>query len=407
MAFSSTSVLFVLLFCLTSAKQPKYPVILVPGDGGSQLFAKLDRPTVPHFYCSQKTAEYYNIWLDLEELAPVPIDCFVDNMKLRYNRTTHTSHNAEGVDIRIDSFGETQTVEWLDPDRLSHDVPSLAYFYTLVEMLVAHNYTRNVNIKGAPYDFRRAPNELGDFYKNLTRLIEDTYVENGNSPMVMVAHSMGNPVMLYFYNHMPLAWKNKYIRAHIALAGVWAGAVKPIRLMTSGDSLGVIVVSPLTVRPEQRAMPSTAWLMPSTRLWNSSEVLVITEHRNYTVSDYQQLFKDINYTDGFMLWQDTKDLIIDLQAPQVEVHGVHGYGLPTPGVLKFKSGGFPDTYPDTIPDDGDGTVNIRSLEAFLGWEAKQKAPVKHLVLKGAEHMAILKDPRTLDYVLNFLFGGGR
>ena len=80
-------------------------------------------------------------------------------------------------------------------------------------------------------------------------------------------------------------------------------------ILWAGDSLGVFVVSPLKVRPEQRAMPSTAWLMPSTRFWEPDEVLVITEHRNYTVSDYKQLFMDINYTDGYLLWQDTKDLI--------------------------------------------------------------------------------------------------
>ena len=49
--------------------------------------------------------------------------------------------------------------------------------------------------------------------------------------------------------------------------------------------------------------------MPSTRFWEPDEVLVITEHRNYTVSDYKQLFTDVNYTDGYLLWQDTKDLI--------------------------------------------------------------------------------------------------
>ena len=80
-----------------------------------------------------------------------------------------------------------------------------------------------------------ATDELAEFYANLTKLIEVTYAENGNSSVVMIAHSMGNPVMLYFYNHKPQEWKDKYIRAHLSLAGVWAGAVKPVRLMTSGE----------------------------------------------------------------------------------------------------------------------------------------------------------------------------
>ena len=55
--------------------------VTVPGDGGSQLFAKLDRPSVPHYYCTAKTSGYFNIWLNMEEFTPFPIDCFVDNMR--------------------------------------------------------------------------------------------------------------------------------------------------------------------------------------------------------------------------------------------------------------------------------------------------------------------------------------
>ena len=70
----------------------------------------------------------------------------------------------------------------------------------------------------------------------------------------------------------------------------------------------------------------------------------------------------------------------------------------------FEPKGFPDKYPQNIPDDGDGTVNMRSLQAFLPWAVKQKQPVKHAILKGAEHMAILKDERTLNYIVQFLTG---
>ncbi|KFM83613.1 Group XV phospholipase A2, partial [Stegodyphus mimosarum] len=31
------------------------PVILVPGDGGSQLEAKLDKPEIVHYFCNRKT----------------------------------------------------------------------------------------------------------------------------------------------------------------------------------------------------------------------------------------------------------------------------------------------------------------------------------------------------------------
>ena len=86
----------------------------------------------------------------------------------------------------------------------------------------------------------------------------------------------------------------------------------------------------------------------------------------------------------------------------MEMHCLHGSKVSTPGALLFPPNTFPDTYPKAIPDNGDGTVNIRSLEAFMAWSGKQKQPVKHVVLEGAEHMAILSDQRTLKYITDFL-----
>jgi lysophospholipase-3 len=47
---------------------------------------------------------------------------------------------------------------------------------------------------------------------------------------------MGNPVTLYLLNNMTKAWKSKFIKSFISLAGVWGGAAKPIRLMISGKN---------------------------------------------------------------------------------------------------------------------------------------------------------------------------
>jgi lysophospholipase-3 len=55
--------------------------LAVPGDGGSQFKAKLDKPTTVASYCIKKTDYYYDLWLNLEQLVPFLIDCFVDNMR--------------------------------------------------------------------------------------------------------------------------------------------------------------------------------------------------------------------------------------------------------------------------------------------------------------------------------------
>ena len=60
---------------------PYFVHSLVPGTGGSQLQAKLNKPSVPHWYCSKKTDDYYTLWLRKSSLIPGAIDCFADNMR--------------------------------------------------------------------------------------------------------------------------------------------------------------------------------------------------------------------------------------------------------------------------------------------------------------------------------------
>lgn len=84
------------------------------------------------------------------------------------------------------------------------------------------------------------------------------------------------------------------------------------------------------------------------------------------------------------------------------MHCLHGLGLDTPGKLKFGPGQFPDTFPETINDDGDGTVNKRSLIACADWSGQQKQPVMHKVIMNAEHMAILSNPIAIQYIVDLV-----
>ncbi|XP_055992271.1 phospholipase A2 group XV isoform X2 [Sorex fumeus] len=129
------------------------PVVLVPGDLGNQLEAKLDKPSVVHYLCSKRTDSYFTLWLNLELLLPVIIDCWIDNIRLIYNRTSRTTHFPEGVDIQVPGFGQTFSLEFLDPSKRSVG----SYFHTMVDSLVGWGYTRGEDVRGAPYDWRRAP----------------------------------------------------------------------------------------------------------------------------------------------------------------------------------------------------------------------------------------------------------
>lgn len=81
----------------------------------------------------------------------------IDNMRLVYDNTTRTTKNSPGVSIRVPGFGKTDTVEWLDP---SHRYPT-SYFYNVVQAMVTSNltYERDATVRGAPFDFRKAPSK--------------------------------------------------------------------------------------------------------------------------------------------------------------------------------------------------------------------------------------------------------
>ena len=75
------------------------------------------------------------------------------------------------------------------------------YFSFIVDEMTSWGYTRGKNVFGAPYDWRKSPDELHDFYVDLKNLTENVYRYNSNKKVVILGHSMGNPIMLYFYHH--------------------------------------------------------------------------------------------------------------------------------------------------------------------------------------------------------------
>ncbi|XP_015921524.1 lysosomal phospholipase A and acyltransferase [Parasteatoda tepidariorum] len=372
------------------------PVILVPGDGGSQLEAKLDKPETVHYFCNKKTDDFFSLWLNLELLVPYVVDCWVDNMRLVYDNNTRTTSNAPGVSIRVPDFGNTSSVDWLDPSQIS---PS-SYFINIIQMLVAEGYTRGLNIRGAPYDFRKAPNEMTDFFNAMKNMTEETYEKNAQTKVTFVCHSMGCPLMSYFFNQQTQQWKDKHIKAMVTLGGAWGGAVKAIKTFAAGENLGVFVISQINVRREQRTSPSLAYVMPSQLLWKDNEVMMITDKKNYTKNDFYQLFQDIDFPDGYEMYKDTLPYALKgMNPPGVEIHCMHGINVTqTIEMLDYRNTShFPDN-PKLIYGDGDGTVNVRSLEACLLWQGKQKQKIYHTPLNNVDHMGILADLHVLDYI---------
>lgn len=173
-------------------------IMTVPGLGGNQLDAKLNKPSVPHIFCF-KNSDYYRIWVNAIQFLPIVSTCWVkksqiialylilllllisqfikvDNMKLKYNKSARKTENSPGVKIRTPEFGKTDRLEWLDDNFPKKSF----YFKFVVEALVNRGYKRGETVLGAPYDFRKGPSEsfisfLNRIHKKLILIFRRKY----------------------------------------------------------------------------------------------------------------------------------------------------------------------------------------------------------------------------------------
>uniref|UniRef100_A0A8D0BFY0 Phosphatidylcholine-sterol acyltransferase n=1 Tax=Salvator merianae TaxID=96440 RepID=A0A8D0BFY0_SALMN len=373
------------------------PVVLVPGCLGNQLEAKLDKPDVVNWMCYRKTENYFTIWLNLNMFLPLGVDCWIDNTRVVYNRTTRRISNAPGVDIRVPGFGQTYSVEYLDKSKLA------GYLHTMVQHLVNNGYVRDQTVRAAPYDWRIGPHEQEHYFRRLRALVEDMR-DTYQKPVFLIGHSLGNLHILYFLLQQSQAWKDHFVQGFISLGAPWGGAVKAMRILASGDNQGIPIMSSIKLREEQRMTTTSPWIFPTNMAWPETHVFISTPSYNYTYRDYRRFFVDVNFEDGWYMWNDTKDLLQGLPPPGVEVYCLYGTGLPTAEAYVYNEH-FPYEDPvDIVYGDGDDTVSTRSMALCRRWQGQQKEKVHVLELLGIDHLSMVFDNSTLNYINEILLG---
>ncbi|VDL59371.1 unnamed protein product [Hymenolepis diminuta] len=181
-----------------------------------------------------------------------------------------------------------------------------------------------------------------------------------------------------------------------------------------GDNFGIYLDSPLWYRELQRSMPSLAFLLPDPRIWSSSEVVIATPTKNYTVYDYKEFFDDIGFPEGllminmyisfflhnvcYQMYEDTKAIVDPFKPPSGvdEIYCIYSSAVQTPASMLYTSA-FPDAQPTiNYESDGDGTVNARSLAVCQSWTDVVK--VKTQIIPGVNHLSIVLDPRFIKAV---------
>ena len=386
------------------------PVVLFPGLAGSSLEAEIDKDYKPSWTC-WKEASWWNIWISLYEALFQT--CWFDNLKVNYDPLTNSYHNQPGVKLRPRDFGGLGGVDYLD--HTDDPLKLTAYYAPIIDALKTIGYVAGTNIFGAPYDWRVPVDFLfktdilgtnQTYFNDVKQLIERAYVSAGNRPAHLVAHSMGCPSVLYFLNRMSLDWKDKYVKSFVPIAGPFAGTLKALKTMMSGDNLGlqiplldISILSEKDISNMMRGSGGAGYLIPDADYYHTQVFVTNTAlGKNYSASDFGAMWEDMNDHNASIMWSKTKDLISEMTHPEVESFCLYGYGIATELHLTYSEAWPTDPTQVIQPkvdytDLGDGTIGLFSLSECKNWIDLEHTthPVNCREYNLVGHAAILKD----------------
>lgn len=171
--------------------------------------------------------------------------------------------------VKVRNIDGLAGVDYLSPGALTSMVSYV--FGPVIGALLKVGYQDGMNLDAAPYDWRLAPRmmEKRDTYFTRTMAqIEHMYTANGNTPIVLLCHSLGCKVGHYLLNFAKSRagqqWIDKHIHTYMPVGGPHLGAPKAIRSAISGDKMGLEAF----LKDEEalvfgRSLGSGPWLMPT------------------------------------------------------------------------------------------------------------------------------------------------
>lgn len=381
------------------------PVILIPGVESSRLEIKLIQriPFTNEILPCKSNSNWFIIWLDINSF--IPVECWINNMKLLYNSSSRTTENIPGVFIKPSQFGNTSGVETLSKVPLVSDH---IYMKPLIDRFIKSNYyIRGNNIRAAPYDFRKAPNEQIKWFQLFKKLIEDTYTLNNNEKIVLISHSLGGMFTYIFLMKQTTDWKNKFIHNFILVSTPLGGSLMALKTLATGSNVNLIPFKQDEIRSLEASFPIVPFLLPSPLAWSSNEPLVLINNSSIaiTTSNYNDLFNLLNLPDVSEMYHDVKDLMGNLDHPGVNVTCIYSLGKETVSNLVYSDINMFPLKPNIIYGPGDGTVNEKSLKLCLKWSQVNEYTFKNYVFDSLGHSDLIKSDQFIEQIFHLVTHG--
>jgi lysophospholipase-3 len=381
--------------------QNRPPVVLIPGYISTKLLVTVENQTVAPECPASGT---FGAWIFSDQSNGFSPACRDKLMTLVYHRRPWVPmprrfSEQPGVTVTIMNYG---TVE-------SCPCP---YYEDLYALLEANGYTRNLDIRVAGYDWRLTP-DMGGFLQRTIGLIEQTYADNGNTPVHLLAHSNGPLYAQYLLTHTSQAWKHKFIHGFTSIAGNLPGQGLLYSWLFTGFNINdaQYPLDPISAKVSAlmfQSHPATYMSMSDPAVFKNKEVVVQAGSDTYTPLHYRQLFRDAGlrlakelgaYYIGFVKFRQRPFF------PNVDVYAEKGSGLPTPVGIRLPDltvGQVVDATTEFFFLPGDSSEEYITNDAIAVWEKMRCYRFELNDNPGIDHVGLATAPEVMARLLTHL-----
>lgn len=353
-----------------AAAEALHPLIFTGGVGASMLQADLNKTSSPHWYCDTQY-NGYDLWLYYTNLAPLKADCWLDNMRLRWQ-----NGKMKDAGIKIQLVGDHLPAEDDIKDGFAKDMWS-----DLLAAVKDIGYSGiSPHVSALHYDWRLSLDQLmlDGTFKKMKEQIEARVAAADGKRAVIVTLSYGGPLLhKFFAEFVDGAWKQKYVERWVSLSGVFGGSVELTRMAfypEAKDFFNIPEFLPYISLEMARDMSNTfssSFTLRPTFL-KDDEVLVSADiagsRHHYTKNDMSQALEDSDLPAARQVYESSKSAysFAELGAPGVTVDCIYGTSDDTVHAVHFADG-FNKPATNYTYEDGDGVAPTRSLSLCAQW----------------------------------------
>jgi len=395
-----------MIFLLFKICLSRNPVIIIPGIIGSMLKGSVAKPS-SNWYCPSNINES-TLWLKKQYSVHPLLDCLLEWLTLEYDNVSKVIRQPKGVNAEIHNFGTL--------DGLTHRTDNwvginfLPFWNEIIHELEKKGWNESISLFSAPYDWRMGISELQYLWKDLTKLVEDSYTKNDNEPVIFLSHSYGSYLLHQFLTkHTNAKWRKKYVSKAVFVAPTWGGSSMAFTLLYKKLVPFTKLKSTASLAKFIESTPSLYQHLPNYKVFKNDTLAIGPNGEKYTAADLPRLLLEqkkipVEFIEVFnktLVYLNEKPVAIDVNSAIF-----YNSGLRMVKGMKFEDWDQEESW---INGDGDFLVNAEGAEyACEKWKKKQKAIVYCKDIDSTNmnynHIQFIATSKVINAVTGYVFG---